>query len=220
MGQCRYCEKKGWFLRLDPNGLCDNCNPAVLESILNSNRVIEQSEQLIENSKNCKTRLSRCETIIQHAQLLLEYEERDIPTIRPLPSQMIKKYISRHDELLIEEVKGLFNKAKTKAEVAATTKTKTKAFSDCYVKAKEFLENLNKPSNGESLIKEIKKQIHSSTLNGYIQDARKAEFKGKTKKAIEQYQEALFFIKNDDIPDDLQSDEITEIEEKIQELSK
>jgi len=38
------------------------------------------------------------------------------------------------------------------------------------------------------------------------------------KKAIGQYQEALFFIKNDDIPDSQQANEIREIEAKIEEL--
>ena len=53
---------------------------------------------------------------------------------------------------------------------------------------------------------------------GYLEAARKAEFKGNVKKAIDQYQEALFFIRNDDIDDTQQRFEINEIETKLTEL--
>jgi len=52
-------------------------------------------------------------------------------------------------------------------------------------------------------------------LNKYLEEAGKAEFKGNLKKALDQYQEALYFLKNDDVDDILQSKEIASIESLV-----
>lgn len=55
--------------------------------------------------------------------------------------------------------------------------------------------------------------------NACLEAARKAEFKGQKKKALDQCQDALYFLYNDEIDDSLQAEKIVEIEAKISELS-
>lgn len=85
-------------------------------------------------------------------------------------------------------------------------------------KAKEYQTKLNDPKSIESFISDLEAAAHQLQLNTYIETAEKAEFKGSKKKAIDQYLEALYFLKTDDIDDKLQKDQIEEIETKIAEL--
>ena len=55
-------------------------------------------------------------------------------------------------------------------------------------------------------------------MSGYVETAEKAEFKGNTKQALDQYLEALYFLKTDDVDDQLQAAEIARISRKIAEL--
>lgn len=80
---------------------------------------------------------------------------------------------------------------------------------------KELL--LNKSKLDEMEIK-VRKFLHETQLNAFLEEARKAEFKGNKKKALDQYKEALYFLRNDEIDDSLQAGKIKEIEKKISEL--
>lgn len=64
----------------------------------------------------------------------------------------------------------------------------------------------------------VRKFLHETQLNAFLEEARKAEFKGNKKKALDQYKEALYFLRNDEIDDSLQAGKIKEIEKKISEL--
>ena len=65
----------------------------------------------------------------------------------------------------------------------------------------------------------VRRFSHETQLNAYLEAARKAEFKGQKKKALEQYKEALYFLKTDEIDDLSQAEEISKIEAKISELT-
>jgi hypothetical protein len=60
--------------------------------------------------------------------------------------------------------------------------------------------------------------IHDRQLEGHLDAARKAEFKGLPKKAIDAYQEALYLLRADRIDDGVQARQISEIEEKLKRL--
>ncbi len=65
----------------------------------------------------------------------------------------------------------------------------------------------------------VRRFSHQTQLNAYLEAARKAEFKGQKKKALDQYLEALYFLRSDEIDDSLQAEKISELEAKISELS-
>ncbi len=65
----------------------------------------------------------------------------------------------------------------------------------------------------------LRKVIQEIQLSSYLNDAKKAEFKGDKKKALDKYYEALYFLQHDEIDDALQTNEIEDIEAKIKELS-
>jgi hypothetical protein len=215
MAKCKYCEKKGFFTTVDSSGLCSKCGPVVAVEVNQRKRILIDSVQLVNDSKNFATRLSRCDLILEHAGHLLQYEDKGIPTLEPRPSEFIEEYTRERDMIIIEEAEHLARKAVAKADVAATSKTKHSALSAGLLKVSEVLEYSENKSVGSEIVEDLKTKMHRAILDGYLDGARKAEFKNNSKKAIDQYQEALYYIKNDDIPDELQKSEIQEIESKI-----
>ena len=218
MGQCRFCGRKGLFLSVDSNGLCGDCAPSIVLDITQRARIINDSLKLARQGKTFLTRLSRCDLLLEHAEHLLQYEQKGIPTLAPLPSEILSDFKPYRDDLILEEAHQAAKKAKAKAQVAATTTSKHNALGSGLLKVKEIMQNSSDPSIGETIELELKSLIHKAKLDGFLEAARKAEFKGNKKKAIDQYQEALYFIRNDDVPDDQQSQYIEEIESKLKGL--
>jgi hypothetical protein len=174
--------------------------------------------RLAREGKTFATRLSRCDLLLEHAEHLLQYEQKGIPTLSPLPSEILTEFRAYRDDLILEEAHQVAEKAKAKAEVASTTTAKYNALGSGLLKVQEIMQNSSDPSAGKKLELELKSLMHKAKLDGFLEAAKKAEFKGNKKKAIDQYQEALFFIRNDDVPDDQQSQEIEKIEAKLKEL--
>lgn len=62
--------------------------------------------------------------------------------------------------------------------------------------------------------------IHQTELDELLMKADKCEFKGEWKKAVSAYQDVLYFLKRDHIPDEEQAGQLAEIEGKIAEMQK
>lgn len=105
MGQCKWCERRGFFLFVDTNGLCKNCSPIVIFDIEQRTRIIQDCIRLMKYSKELDTRLSRCDLLKQHAEALLKYENKDIVTIKPPPSEFIKSYNDLRREIIEDDRK-------------------------------------------------------------------------------------------------------------------
>ncbi len=219
MAQCKWCEKKGMLLSVNWDGLCKVCASTVAIEIQQRTRIIDDSARLALEGKKIDTRLSRCNLVLEHANALLKYEEKGVPTIDPDPSKLIFGFNELHDKIIIEEMEGITNKALTKAGVATTNKQAINEATKALVKIKEWEDKLNEPGGLEDLEGQVRTFTHEKQLNGFLEEARKAEFKGNTKKALDQYQEALYFLKTDEVDDSLQAGAISEIEAKIKELS-
>ena len=56
MAQCRKCGKKGFFLRLDKNGLCDSCIESIRQQTLEKAR---ESERKLEETKRKQQAVDR-----------------------------------------------------------------------------------------------------------------------------------------------------------------
>lgn len=218
MGKCRYCDRKGFFLSVDSNGLCGNCSSVVVHDIAQRGRIMDDSFKLAREGKTFSTRLSRCDLLLEHAEQLYLYEQKGIPTIDPQPSRILSEYRPYRESLIVHEAQKAAQKAISKAELAITPSSKQNALGSGVIKVQEIFEQSSDPSTGLSIVNDLKSQMHKAKYEGFLEAAKKAEFKGNSKKAIDQYQEALFFIRNDDVPDEQQKNEIEHIESKLKDL--
>ena len=101
MPKCRLCDRSGWFLSLTDKGLCKTCAPIVGVNISQLARIIMESINIVNTSKKLDTQLSRCDVIISRAQGLLPYESRNIPTIKPHPTDLINEFTHKRDNLIL-----------------------------------------------------------------------------------------------------------------------
>ena len=215
MAKCNYCQKKRFFLGVDKNSLCNKCSPFVVSDIENRGRIVSESLKLAQTGKTFSTRISRIDVLISNLEALLTYEMKDIPTISPKPSLLIQEIQVLRRETITNEVNDIYTKSVNQADVAATPTSEYNAFSKGFLKVQEILDaNNGEDHNFEQLLR-LKLLMHKAKIEGYINEAKKAEFKGNTKKAIDQYQEALFYIENDDVDDSLQSDLINEVKKRL-----
>ena len=219
MAQCKMCGQKGFFLSVSENGLCKSCELIFVMDLQQRGRIINDCIKLVNESKNMSTKLSRYDLLKEHAQALLEYEHKGIPTISPSPSQFLSEYTIKRDQIVLESVTAEVEKALARAEIAITPRTSINEANKALLKIREGKKELNDKAKLDQLETRIRHFSHEKQLNEYLKAARKAEFKGKKKKALDQYQEALYFLRSDDIDDSLQAEKIGEIEAKISELS-
>jgi hypothetical protein len=216
--QCRLCEK--WTLLITDNGLCYDCDSIVVMEVKQRARIMTDCEELIATSKKMDTRLSRCDLLLEHAQALLKYEKKGIPSIDPDPSQYLKEYTVKRNQIISEGVTEIVEKALAKAKIATTPSTAITQANKALFEIQEKRQRLSDKPKLDQLESQVRKFIHETQLNAYLEAARKAEFKGQKKKALDQYQEALYFLRDDEIDDSVQAEEIKEIEAKISDLSK
>ena len=218
MAECKYCGRTGIFLAVTKNGLCGNCDPIVAMDVLQRGRIINDSMKLVKSSKKLDIKLSRSDLLIQHASALLKYEERGIPTLKPLPSVLAKEYQAQRDPMIFNFLTSEFESLKANLNVTASVKSKVNSLSKLLLKIREYKALVSKANILDALEGEVTDLVHKTQLSGYLDEAKKAEFKGQKKKALDQYYEALYFLRNDQINDTLQKENISFIESKITEL--
>ena len=214
MAQCKFCGKKG----LDKEGLCKGCAPALAIQVDQSVRIIKESNEIINKSKKTATRISRCETVLEIVERLRELEDKGIRTIDPPPSELHRIFTEERDDIFYNGTKSDVEKLLNKAELATTIKTSLNNANSALLKVLEAKKKINNPSKLDDLEKRIRAYTHQIQLKSFLDAADKAEFKGNTKKALDQYQEALYFLKTDDIDFEVQQSEMMRIQTKIDEL--
>jgi hypothetical protein len=219
VAKCKWCDKGGIFRSVDSNGLCGDCRGPVLMEIEGRLRVIRESAKLAEEGKTFATRLGRCDTMIEHAGYLLRFENKGIPTVTTPPSTLVAEAKRLRSEMVAQEATAVAEKAMQKAEIASTPATKERALTSGILKVREVAEKAAVDASAVATVeRRLKNELHRVKLDGFLEAARKAEFKGNTKKAIDQYQEALYFIRNDGLDDVQQRTEIAEIEATLDHL--
>lgn len=220
MAQCLNCGRSGLFLSVSVNGLCKNCDPIVGLDVRQRARIITESAKLIGQSTKLDTQLSRCDLFLQHAKALLLYERKGIPTVNPLPSSLIEQYQKKRNTLLCEGLERIVNEAIAKANLSPNIKTKIGHASKAFLKLREYHDMVASSVLLEGLGQKLRDYIHRAQLGAYLEAANKAAFKGDKKKALDQYYEALYLLKHDEVDDALQVTEIGQIEAKIAALEK
>lgn len=163
-----------------------------------------------------ETRLSRCDLAIQHLKSLQQYELREIVTTTPEPTEVLRNYEIKRREIIKEGLEKERQSALNKASVAQSAKSKISALSKAVLAARSVKSQA--PDIAGKIEIDLLTEIARITVADYLEKARKAEFKNQKKKALEQYYEALYFLKHDEIDDRLQTENIRMLETKIVEL--
>jgi len=218
MATCKWCGDSGWLVIVTPNGLCSKCNSVVGMDVNQRKRIMDDCIKLVHESSKLETRLSRLDLLLEHAHALSEYEMRGIPTIDPPPSAVLSQYEGMHDEIVLDSLQQQTQTAMSKSEAATTTRTKLSPLEKALAKVRDYQRQMNNLPSLLSLQAEIVTLMHTIQLDDYLEKATKAEFKGQRKKAVDQYYEALYFLRTDVIDDSLQKAHISAIEAKIVEL--
>ena len=216
MARCKLCDARGILLSVDNNGVCNKCRALIYPQIHREREIIQESQAIIESSKNWKTKLTRYGVIAEMLGRLQKYEQKGIQGLftQPIP-QCLREIQEDRERLIQEVVEETETKARDRAEVASTVATKVSA-------AKRGIQALHKlqeevgehPAidHAKAGLKEYAREIE---FTSYIDAAQKAEFKRNHKKALDQYLEALYALKTDNVPDETQAKTIAELEEKI-----
>lgn len=215
MATCKWCRRSGWFLSLTDEGVCKSCGQGIALEVASRGRVIAESMELVRNSKKLDTALSRCEIIIQYASALVRYEEAGIPTINPPPSILVQRYEQTKDALITKSLEEEFEGVRRKMALTAGSKSKVTYLQKLALRIHDLRGRATQPKSLDDLEQRVRKAIHSAQLEGYLDQAKRYEFKGNKKKALDLYYDALYFLKHDEIEDSLQAEHISALEAKI-----
>ncbi len=218
MAQCIFCNRKGFLLSVDHNSVCDGCQ-LVYATLQRKQEIVIESFGIIESSKNWKTQRSRVELIESNLVEILPYEEKGLSGIfeKPIP-MLLDDLDGVRVDICSKAAEQIFNDASQKLELAKTSKTKVAAANRGIVKLTEFQREAGTNPKIDQYITELHHLIYKSELGAFIEAAQKAEFKENYKKALDQYQEALYYVKTDEYDDSVQVDLISKLENKIDEM--
>jgi len=218
MAQCKSCDRSGIFFSVNSDGLCSSCASIVVMDVSQKVRLVNDCAKLVEESSNLDVQLSRYDFLMENLYGLLKYERKGIATCSPAPSVFINTYRGRKDEIIVKYLKSALETAKEKMPLASSVKTKINQLTKILLKVRDYKSKVTDAALLKPTEQEIVDLIHRIQLDGYLDAAKKAEFKGQRKKALDQYYEALYFLKHDEIDDALQAEHISQIEKKIVDL--
>lgn len=180
--------------------------------IANHMRVIDESIDLVNNSKNFETRISRLALCIDRLSGLHEcYPHRQ--DIEKALKQCLQHRPRLHTEAVRSKAQKLFDKARLARTLTGKLNKATKALEVLKQAADDQYVDKTIITESANLLREF---MHREELKEIETKAERFEFKENYKKALDLYQDALFFLKKDDIPDSHQTKDIDRIEEKIQ----
>lgn len=220
MATCGRCARSGFFLGVDKDGLCGTCAQWLDLEARNVGRILRESVEIINSSKNLETRLSRCDTILSLRGSIRELEVRGrrlIPEGNTL-TQFLERVAAQKALLIASTLEKEADEVFAKVSALATVTSKVAALSKFAVRVESFATHPNAPGSLPATRSRIQDAILRIQLDAHLDAARKAEFKGQKKKALDRYYEALYLLRHDDADDALQADQIGPIEEKIRSL--
>ncbi len=229
MAQCKWCEKKGFFLNVNQYGICDNCSSFIITTVQQSVQIIEESTNIVARTKKFDVAISRCDLIIEHLELLVPYEKKDINflslQINDITNQIFELKNEKIFELIEAKIKSFVQKANTSTTIGTKTSNINKAiveieekidlFDDRHINYKKFMNELTEKRN------EYHNQILKIKYNDFIENGKKEEFKENSKKALDKYLEALYLLENNkEFTEIIGKNEKTELEKKVADLRK
>ena len=141
-----------------------------------------------------------------------------ITTINPPPSEVLRTFPEIRDNIIFEATSEDVENAIEKSKVASTPRTKINAANKGLLKVKEMKKELNNKVLMDALEGYISQYIAELELNSYLDAAKKAEFKGNKKKALDQYQEALYYLEHNENSIFFDDDKKIEIRNRIEQI--
>ncbi|WP_148229281.1 hypothetical protein [Oceanithermus profundus] len=173
----------------------------------------------MQKTKHPKTIISKRDDILEVLNHLEdEFESKGISVFDYSVSQMRRDMLSAADELLIDLLAEEAKKTDSKAVVSDTPKQKATHYKRFLSKLVDFESLMSDPSQISAIKYDIIVKIREHIIQDLITKAQKYEFKGYLKKAREIYMDALFELKNDDIPDELQAHLINIVQDNLNRL--
>jgi hypothetical protein len=218
MAQCKWCGRSDESLNLTEKGLCETCSPAITMDISNRLGMIKYCKKLVKESEEPNTLLAKSDLIVEQAQALLEYEKRGIPTIRPSPSQLIQAYREGREALILKCAESMVEKAVAATEALTSTDTKISWLKKIFPKIEQYKTGVDNEELFGALEQRVTHLIQQTQLTGYLETARDAERKGNEKRALDLYNSALHFLKDDETDETLRQENMPAVEAKIAEL--
>jgi hypothetical protein len=219
MGKCKWCKRSGESLRVTRKGLCRTCEPGVTMEVKNRSRMINHCKKLMGNSSELEAHLSQCDHLVEHAEALLQYEERGIPTVRPAPSDLIREYRDGRDDLIVRWAEREAENALAAAEVLTSPDTKVSQLSKVLLRIQKYKMYLGSAGRLDALEKKVAEMAHQIQLTGYLEEARDADIRGLRKRAFDLYKYALHFLESEGVEESLREENLPAVEAKVAELT-
>lgn len=178
---------------------------------------IDANVPKLAKARASSTVLRLLDELIQAGEELQAFELRGEPTITPPPSEILPGFRRQRDETIRAEIEAITRKAVAAAEAAVVEK-RAGIVQKALQKAAEW-EGLLPEGQVAQPVAELKALLHVARLEAMVEEARRYEFKGDARRALDLYQEALYMVLNDDVPDEQQQEEIHALDAKIRALS-
>lgn len=215
MATCILCKRNGFFLSVSPRKLCETCDPEFRLQMRRCLALLEQMPHRIKMTTTLGMKLVAFEHIIESVKSLIRYEHVGLPTLNTAPSKLASILAQQKEKMVVEYLTGGFERAKTKAGIMPLGKTRINLFVKVLFDIREHKASLADPSALEVLEKEVSHHHQWMQLDTFLQEGHAFEFKKQPKKALQRYYDALYFLRNDEIPDALQKEHIAWIEARI-----
>lgn len=206
-------------MSVNRDGSCAECAATVSRDAANRLRIIQESAKLVDKTTNPDTLMRRLQVLSDNLNALLEYERQGISTITPSPSELLARFERDRTRAIRKSAEHIIESALAKAKVTVSQKSAITTAEKALVKLQVFRRETNDAVDLAGFEARLTDFIHDKQLEGYLEGAKKAEFKGNRKKAIDSYQEALYLLRTDAIDDAEQTRLISEVEAKIEALT-
>ncbi len=218
MAKCLYCNKKGWFLSVDNNGLCVECHDTYLPGIVNDCRIVAESGKIIAKTKNVETLLSRAKIAIECCKRLQEFSDKGVPTLTPEPREVAREIAQIAAEAAEREINDTLFQARQTFEDATTDTGKLGGYNKGIKRLDKLMNELDDVSSMELAIETLRRERDSSAITLKVRKADLLIAQSKENRAKDVLIEALHLLTHDATDDDLQKQEREKIVRKLRDL--
>lgn len=91
MARCKNCGRFSFFTKINPSGLCEECEKSIENIIMDSAHIMKNTLDNLEKETDPQKKLEYCNILYQNALKLEKYERKGIKTIKPYPSIFLKE---------------------------------------------------------------------------------------------------------------------------------
>lgn len=223
IGNCKICGQPysaRSSRKVDDKVICSKCHREMVTYCNSRTRKINKAQDEIEDSKSLKNNLNNFNIIIKNTNELSKYTNLGFNIFNPEPSDIIENWNNDKDKIILDGLEADFKEGIKRSKIATTSNSKITPFKKILANIDEIeneIKNKEKLDKFKLKIKELKYEIQ---IDNFIEDAKKEQFKGNNKKAINKYKEALYILKNMDTKNLEFFSKENKIEEKILELEK